>query len=171
MSCGAFKNPWLAERSQVTTRWGKKGPTFENGDTSMVFPLNSSVCVCVTECVCADSKLTACWRACLPTSNGALILSVVTLKVPVSWRRSRPQISDETTDAALADKLEKGKVELAASVPPNITRHPWAWPFSFVFIVEWYFAHLLRKKQTKLCYYVVCALVFVLIFALVLSSS
>lgn len=51
MSCGngSFKkNPWLAERSQVTTRWGKKSPTFDDGDASMeVFPLNSNVCVLV----------------------------------------------------------------------------------------------------------------------------
>lgn len=41
------KNPWLAERSQVTTRWGKKSPTFDDGDDSMeVFPLNPNVCVC-----------------------------------------------------------------------------------------------------------------------------
>lgn len=51
MSCGngSFKkNPWLAERSQVTTRWGKKSATFDDGDASMeVFPLNSNVCVLV----------------------------------------------------------------------------------------------------------------------------
>lgn len=38
MSCivdgnGWFKNPWLAERSQVTTRWGKKSPTMTMGMT------------------------------------------------------------------------------------------------------------------------------------------
>lgn len=38
MSCivdgnGWFKNPWLAERSQVTTRWGKKSPTLTMGMT------------------------------------------------------------------------------------------------------------------------------------------
>lgn len=51
MSCGNGwfkKNPWLAERSQVTTRWGKKSPTFDDGDDSMeVFPLNANVCVFV----------------------------------------------------------------------------------------------------------------------------
>lgn len=59
MSCGGGgnswfkKNPWLAERSQVTTRWGKKSPTFDDGDDSMeVFPLNPNVCVIVYVCVC-----------------------------------------------------------------------------------------------------------------------
>lgn len=57
MSCGGGnswfkKNPWLAERSQVTTRWGKKSPTFDDGDDSMeVFPLNPNVCVVVYVCV------------------------------------------------------------------------------------------------------------------------
>lgn len=51
------KNPWLAERRQVTTRWGKKSPTFDEGDDSMeVLHLNPTVCVCffhtVNECVC-----------------------------------------------------------------------------------------------------------------------
>lgn len=70
MSCGGGngwfkKNPWLAERSQVTTRWGKKSPTFDDGDDSMevfsskryvcVFLCVSvyiRVCVCVVVCVC-----------------------------------------------------------------------------------------------------------------------
>lgn len=94
MSCGGNgwfkKNPWLAERSQVTTRWGKKSPTFDDGDDSMeVFPLNA-VCVNHIYSVCVyifDYKLTTRSHAHTLTLKCVLIfesISKAALQVPLS---------------------------------------------------------------------------------------